>query len=89
MRMIRPLLMALLAGAAALPVAAQQPPPGQPPAKRESDPTICTEPRREACTRIYLPVCATRRDGTRRTYGNACTACADPDVVSHVRGPCS
>jgi hypothetical protein len=41
----------------------------------------CADPRPQMCTRDYRPTCGVRRDGTRRTYGNACTACADPEVV--------
>jgi len=50
--------------------------------------TGCTEPRPQMCAQVYQPVCGTRRDGTRQTYGNACSACADANVVSHVPGPC-
>ncbi len=49
----------------------------------------CTAPRPQACTREYLPVCGERRDGSRRTYGNACDACADPGVERHRVGPCN
>ena len=48
----------------------------------------CADPRPEMCTREYRATCGVRRDGTRRNYGNACTACADPDVVSQGPGPC-
>ncbi|MCW5772119.1 MAG: hypothetical protein KIT16_10825 [Rhodospirillaceae bacterium] len=48
----------------------------------------CTEPRPQMCTQDYKPVCATKADGTRRTYSNGCMACADKSVVSHVPGPC-
>jgi hypothetical protein len=48
----------------------------------------CADPRPQMCTRDYRPSCGIRRDGSRRTYGNACTACADPDVVSQGPGPC-
>jgi len=30
--------------------------------------------RQTACTKIYLPVCALNRDGSRSTYANACLA---------------
>jgi hypothetical protein len=49
---------------------------------------ICADPRPEMCTREYRPTCGVLRDGTRRNYGNACTACSDPDVVSQGPGPC-
>lgn len=48
----------------------------------------CADPRPQMCTRDYRPACGTRRDGTRRTYGNACTACSDPEVVSQAAGAC-
>jgi tetratricopeptide (TPR) repeat protein len=49
---------------------------------------VCADPRPQMCTRDYRPACGVRRDGTRRTYGNACTACADAEVVSQGAGPC-
>jgi|CXWL01.1.fsa_nt_gi cytochrome c5 len=73
--------------AAAAPAYAQQTPPAPPPAPPGQ--VVCTEPRPQGCTREYLPVCGTRRDGTRQTYGNRCTACADANVVNHIPGPCS
>jgi hypothetical protein len=48
----------------------------------------CADPRPQMCTRDYRPTCGVRRDGTRRTYGNACTACADSEVVAQGAGPC-
>ena len=48
----------------------------------------CADPRPQMCTRDYRPACGTRRDGTRRTYGNACTACSDAEVVSQAAGAC-
>jgi len=62
---------------------ADKPPPQPPPGV-----TACTNPRPQACYMIYRPVCGTRTDGTRRTYSNDCTACADQSVVNHVSGPC-
>lgn len=50
--------------------------------------TLCEEPRPEICTREYVPVCATLTDSTKKTYGNACEACADKQAVSHVPGAC-
>ncbi len=85
--MRRPRL-AVLALFVALPACAQQPPQTQP-APAAPGQVMCTEPRRTACTFDYRPVCGTKRDGTRQTYGNACTACADQTVVSHIPGPCS
>jgi len=48
----------------------------------------CADPRPQMCTREYRPACGLRRDGSRRTYGNACTACSDSDVVSQAAGAC-
>lgn len=48
---------------------------------------VCPEPRRKMCTREFRPVCATR-DGKEKTYGNGCSACADPKVVSYRDGAC-
>jgi hypothetical protein len=76
----------------AAPACAQQTPPAQPPAPPGPAPAgsaSCTVPRPQVCTRDYRPVCGTRRDGTRQTYGNGCGACADANVVSHIPGPCS
>jgi hypothetical protein len=70
----------------------------QPPAEDEPL-TACTDPRPQACTREYLPVCASRDTGVRcvttpcpsaewKTYGNACDACADEKVFGHRPGAC-
>jgi tetratricopeptide (TPR) repeat protein len=48
----------------------------------------CADPRPKMCTREYRPACGQRRDGTRQTYGNACTACSDPEVVTQAAGAC-
>jgi carboxypeptidase PM20D1 len=53
------------------------------------NPKQCTEPRPEICTMEYAPVCASLASGERREYSNGCSACADPEVLSHVSGPCS
>ncbi len=61
--------------------------------------TACGEPRSEMCTREYRPVCAEVDtkircikapcpSTERKTYSNACTACADENVVGHVPGAC-
>jgi len=51
--------------------------------------TQCQEPRPQACTMDYRPVCASRRDGSKKTYSNGCNACADADVVSWVENACA
>jgi tetratricopeptide (TPR) repeat protein len=48
----------------------------------------CADPRPQMCTRDYRPACGLRRDGTSQTYGNACSACSDPDVVTQAAGAC-
>ncbi len=60
----------------------------------------CTgEQRNKPCTKEYNPVCATQDNGVRcittpcdstykRTYGNACSACAEPLVYGYVPGEC-
>jgi len=48
----------------------------------------CADPRPKMCTRDYRPACGTRRDGSRRTFGNACSACADADVMTQAAGAC-
>jgi tetratricopeptide (TPR) repeat protein len=48
----------------------------------------CADPRPQTCTRDYRPACGVHRDGSRKTYGNACTACSNPDVVSQAAGAC-
>ena len=70
------------------------------PAKPPLPITACTEPRPEICTFEYLPVCASRDTGVRcvkapcpatewKTYGNACSACADAKVSGYVKGACA
>ena len=65
----------------------------------ESPHVECSDPRPEACTREYRPVCAARDTGTRcvtqpcdalelKTYPNACTACSDQEVFGYHQGEC-
>jgi hypothetical protein len=81
---------ALLAVALLACAAQDAPPPSAP----ESALTECTEPRHPMCTREYRPVCGHRcpappcAEDERRTFGNACTACADPEVSAYARGSC-
>ena len=49
----------------------------------------CTEPRPEACTMQYDPVCGAMTDGRSKTYSNACSACSDPLVNGYGKGACS
>ena len=59
----------------------------------------CVDPRPELCTQDFVPVCAARDTGVRcvttpcdtlelTTYGNACSACSDPQVVGYDAGAC-
>ena len=50
--------------------------------------TVCTGQRVQVCTREYRPVCGTDVRGASQTYGNACEACANKQVVSHRLGAC-
>ncbi len=50
--------------------------------------TECAEPRSQACTMEYIPVCGHLFSGERKTYSNACAACADPDVFGRHSGAC-
>jgi tetratricopeptide (TPR) repeat protein len=48
----------------------------------------CADPRPQACTMDFRPACGVRRDSSRKTYSNACSACSDIDVVSQSAGAC-
>ncbi len=50
--------------------------------------TACQDPRPEICTREYRPVCGSHADGSRLTYGNGCSACADERVTGWQPGEC-
>lgn len=50
--------------------------------------TICPEQRPEICTQDYRPVCAKQKDGSHKTYSNACTACSEQNVVDYRNGSC-
>ena len=71
----------------------------EPPTTRSDIDVRCEDPRPQMCTREYRPVCALRDTGIRcvtipcpstewKTYGNACDACADVDVIGHLPGAC-
>lgn len=85
-----------------MPPAASQTPTPTPIPAESSAPTLatCPEERPQACTFDYRPVCATVDTGVRcvttpcpsteqKTYGNACSACADEKVIGHVPGECA
>lgn len=75
-------------------------PAGQGGATRASSGYVeCVVPRPEVCTRDYRPVCGLRDTGIRcvtqpcdswetKTYGNACSACADGPVYGWKPGEC-
>jgi tetratricopeptide (TPR) repeat protein len=48
----------------------------------------CADPRPQMCTRDYRPACGLHRDGTRKTYGNACSACSNAEVLTQSAGAC-
>ncbi len=49
---------------------------------------ICPEPRPQMCTMDYRPVCAQLKDGSFKTYANACSSCSDPNVSGYREGAC-
>ncbi len=61
--------------------------------------TECKDPRPQACTREFRPVCSNVDTGvrcvttpcpstTKKTSSNACTACADPKVYGYWANAC-
>lgn len=55
----------------------------------------CTEPRTQACTKEYVPVCGWRdvslecaNPPCKANYGNKCTACADKTIAYWTEGQC-
>lgn len=53
------------------------------------DLTLCETPRPVVCTREYRPVCGyLPAADTWKTYGNDCSACADPEVSGWRDGAC-
>ncbi|MFT7506973.1 MAG: hypothetical protein ACI92I_000110 [Acidimicrobiales bacterium] len=69
-----------------------------PPVKTDTFGVVCTDKqkRAEMCTMEYAPVCGflevqcvnTPCDPIPKTFGNACSACAQGSVVSYTRGEC-
>lgn len=62
--------------------------------------TQCEVPRPQMCTQEYRPVCGHVDTGIRcvttpcpserhKTYGNACGACAEEDVIGYEIGDCA
>ena len=54
----------------------------------EHDLSMCEEPRPQICTREYNPVCATMKNGTKKTGSTGCTSCTNPEVVGYTPGVC-
>ena len=55
--------------------------------------TPCPEPRPQpgqqiACPMNYLPVCAIHADGSRSSPPNACSACANPEIIGYTDAQC-
>jgi len=50
--------------------------------------TICKEPRPQICTMEYIPVCASLKDNSFKTYATGCSACSDVNVIKHKAGQC-
>ena len=48
----------------------------------------CEKPRPQVCTRDYRPVCGVAENSLAKTYGNACSACADEKVRYIIQGAC-
>ena len=91
------LLPIALAGLACSGTAGERPAPGD---GAGGDVVECVPPRPEMCTRDWRPVCGRRDTGVRcvttpcpswetKTYGNACSACADPGVHGWRPGECA
>jgi hypothetical protein len=59
-----------------------------PPKLTVPDLHICKEPRPEMCMELYQPVCGVSKDGTQKTYGNSCQACAHAEIVRYTPGKC-
>lgn len=49
---------------------------------------FCQEPRPMICTMDYQAVCGEKKDQTKKSYSNACSACSNPEVVSYVPDAC-
>ncbi len=48
----------------------------------------CKEPRPQICTQEYNPVCATYKNGSKKTGSTACTACSDSKVLGYTKRAC-
>ncbi len=48
----------------------------------------CPEKRPTICTMDYTPVCGLHYDNSMKTYSNACNACSNSNVISHVPKAC-
>ena len=48
----------------------------------------CPDERPEMCTMQFDPVCGILNDDTRKTFSNACSACANKLVIGYQQGEC-
>lgn len=53
-----------------------------------SEQTVCEDPRPQICTSEYNPVCASYKDGSKKTASTGCTACSEPEVTGYTMGAC-
>ena len=53
-----------------------------------SEQAVCEDPRPQICTSEYNPVCASYKDGSKKTASTGCTACSDYEVAGHMKGAC-
>jgi hypothetical protein len=57
-------------------------------ARRQPQVQELCAPGQQVCVGWRDPVCALRKDGSRKTYSDACQACRDPDVTGYDEGTC-
>jgi hypothetical protein len=50
--------------------------------------TLCKNPRPQACTMEYDPVCGHTENGKSASYSSACTACSDSKIIAYTAGDC-
>ena len=82
---VLPLILAMIVSVA---LACARSPQKPDDAVEEPPVTSCAEPRPQACTMEYIPVCGHSYDGERKTYPNACSACSDSEVSGRHPGAC-
>jgi hypothetical protein len=73
-----------------------EPIPAETPNEGKLQAIDCTNPRPEACTKEYMPVCGQVQvqcirapcDLVKQTFGNKCEACANSLTISYTKGAC-